>query len=225
MALCSRLVLNQSTYSAVASPTPARLRQGLRGFDELGLVEADRGFHQCVVAGVADGADGGADPGFDQVRGEREAGVLIRRRSGAPGPARWAARPGPIATAPSAGHSGQAWCACGCGGPAHDGPRINVHDESDVDNPAPGRRIGEAGHPAAVPCRGSESRLSRSPARCPSLPDTVVRIFRPRRAPCRAQLAHQPLGSCTGLRRRPADSAPARPCPRHRPRSSPFIPG
>lgn len=40
------------------------LGQGLPGplgFDQFGLVEADRGFHQGVVVGVADRADGGGD--------------------------------------------------------------------------------------------------------------------------------------------------------------------
>ena len=53
--------------------------QGLPGsflLDQLGPVQADRRFHQGVIQRVSDGADGGVDPGLDQVPGEHEAGVL-----------------------------------------------------------------------------------------------------------------------------------------------------
>src|SRR5258708_30221177 len=80
MEVCSRLVLYQFTYSAVASSTSARVLQAPPGsflLDQLGLVQADRGFHQRVVQRVPDGADRGVDAGLDQVGGEGEAGVHL----------------------------------------------------------------------------------------------------------------------------------------------------
>ncbi len=44
--------------------------------DDLGLEQPDRGFHQRVVQGVADGADRAGDPGLHQGLGERQRRVL-----------------------------------------------------------------------------------------------------------------------------------------------------
>jgi hypothetical protein len=44
----------------------------LAGLDQLRFVEADLGFHERVVQGVADGADRGVDAGVEEVRGEGE---------------------------------------------------------------------------------------------------------------------------------------------------------
>ncbi|MDF9868582.1 hypothetical protein OKW18_000720 [Streptomyces pratensis] len=40
---------------------------GLAGLDQLGFVEADLGLHECVVQGVADGADRGIDAGLEEM--------------------------------------------------------------------------------------------------------------------------------------------------------------
>ena len=62
MAPCSRRLLNQSVYSAVASATSARLFQGPLSLDQLGLEQADHGLCQGIVMGVPDGPDRAADP-------------------------------------------------------------------------------------------------------------------------------------------------------------------
>jgi hypothetical protein len=43
---------------------------GFAGLDRLRFVEADLGFHECVVQGVADGADGGVDAGVQEMSGD-----------------------------------------------------------------------------------------------------------------------------------------------------------
>jgi hypothetical protein len=75
MAVCSRLLLNQSTYCG----GQLDVSQGPPGFvllDQLGLVQADRGFRQGVVEGIPDDADRGVGPGLDQVGSEHESGAL-----------------------------------------------------------------------------------------------------------------------------------------------------
>jgi hypothetical protein len=47
-----------------------------RGADALGLVEADQGFHQRVVQGIADGPDRGRDALEREPLGEPQRGVL-----------------------------------------------------------------------------------------------------------------------------------------------------
>jgi hypothetical protein len=54
------------------------------GVDEFGLVQAHVGLGQGVVVGVADGSNRGVDALVDQGLGERDRGVLGRRRCGGP---------------------------------------------------------------------------------------------------------------------------------------------
>ena len=142
MAVCSRRVLNQSTYSAVAKLDVGEAAPWPAGLDELGLIETDGGFHQGIAVGVADGADRGADPGLDQVSGEREAGVL-RPGVGVVDQA----RPGrvPVATAPSAGRPARAWPVVRGSRPAGDGPGVQVHDERDGVGGCSGQTIASGG--------------------------------------------------------------------------------
>ena len=44
--------------------------------EQFGFEEADLGLGECVVVGVADGADGGVDAGRGEPVGERDRGVL-----------------------------------------------------------------------------------------------------------------------------------------------------
>lgn len=45
------------------------------------------------------------------------------------------------------------------GGPADDRPGADIDDERDVDHPAPGRHVGEVGHPGGVRPIGGEVAL------------------------------------------------------------------
>src|SRR5690349_12667908 len=63
IAVWSRLLLYQSTCSAVASSTSARLRRGPRGLISPVLHSPGRALCQRLVTGVAGRADGGADAG------------------------------------------------------------------------------------------------------------------------------------------------------------------
>jgi hypothetical protein len=49
---CTRVVLNQSTHSSVASSTSARVLQGAVAVDLLGLEEPERGLGQRVDAPI-----------------------------------------------------------------------------------------------------------------------------------------------------------------------------
>ena len=68
--------------------------------------------------------------------------------------------------------------------PADDGPRVHPR-RTRQDHGGPAGHVGKAGDPPAVGAGAVKSRLTRSPARFPSVPGTVVRTLRPRRTPCR----------------------------------------
>ena len=69
-------MLNQWTQAAVSLSTSAPAGPGPLAVDELGLVQPDGRFHQRVVQGVPDRADGPAIPASTNAVGERQRRVL-----------------------------------------------------------------------------------------------------------------------------------------------------
>lgn len=128
------------------------------GLDQLGLEEADRAFHEGVVVGVADAADGGCDAGRVQVFGEPETRVLrpgvrvIDQLS-------WLNRVLVAVALPDRHLQGvqhEDRLLHGGRGPADDPAGEGVHDERDVDDTGPGLHVGEVRDPAAVRGTGDE---------------------------------------------------------------------
>jgi hypothetical protein len=67
--------------------------------------------------------------------------------------------------------------------PADDALREAVDDERDVDKPGPGAAVGKSATQRMLGAGAVKSRSSRSPARLPSLDETIVRARLPRLIP------------------------------------------
>lgn len=175
---------------------------GPAGLDQLRFEQADLGLHECVVQGVADGANRGGDAGLEQVGGEREGRVLTVRVlvMNEPGTC-WNA-------SPVAAPQGHVECVedepgplAGRGRPADDRSGEHVHDEGDVDDAGPGGDVGEVGNDRSFGRDAVKSRLSRSQARSWPSSGMVVRIFFPRRAPSRprSRISRATVQRATGM--------------------------
>ena len=105
--------------------------------------------------------------------------------------------------------------------PTNDAASEHVDHEGDVDEPGPGRDIGEVGDPQLIRTAGLELPVDAVERPGCAVIAIVVRPFRPRTTPWRVQ-AHGSSGArpCSGPRPDLRGQAGARPCARHRRGSS-----
>src|SRR4051794_28514668 len=123
--------------------------------DQLGLVEADRRFHQSVVQRVADAADRSGDPGFGERLGERyrrvlRAGVGMMHQAGR-GECRIVPTSGGQRLFHGAGH--QRGLLAAHHPPPENATGVHIGDEGDVHEAGQRPDIGEIGHPPHVRLR------------------------------------------------------------------------
>ena len=113
--------------------------------DDLGLVETVDRFGQGVVVAVADAADRRLDPGLGQALGVFDRDVLaaaiavMDQAAAMDGP--------PVMEGLLQRIEHEAGVRRPAGPPADDPPSIGIDHEGDVDEPGPGRDIGEVRHP------------------------------------------------------------------------------
>ena len=87
---------------------------------------------------------------------------------------------------------------CPAGTPSDDSAGVGVDDEGDVDEPCPGRDIGEVRHPKPVRRWREELAVDViARARCRLVADGRTHRLAPDHA-CQAHLMHQPFDGATG---------------------------
>ena len=144
-------MLNQSTHSRVANSTASRLRQGPRRH-HLCLEQPDDGLGQRVVVGIADAADGWLDPRLDEALGVANAHVLRPLVA----MVNEALEGAPVVERLLEGVEHEARMSCPRHPPADDAAREGVDHEGGVDEPLPGRDVGEIRNPEDVRPRRPE---------------------------------------------------------------------
>ena len=181
--------LEQPPIVEPVDPFQRRVLHGIEGaprtarVDHLGLVEPDDRLGQRVVVGVPDAADRSLDAGLGQPLGVADRQVLARRgRCGGSAPRlAWRA-----CSACSSASSARSRAQRARHPPADDAAREDVDDERHVDEPRPGRHVGQVRHPQLVRPRRRELALHADrPAGRRGLAGIVVRQRRPRTTPAR----------------------------------------
>ena len=109
--------------------------------DDLSLVEAVDCLGQSVVIAVADPANRGLDPGLGEALGVLDGHILRPAVAMMDEPAPMG-RP-TIVKRLFQGIEDEAGMSCPAGPPTDDPPGIGIDDECDVDEPRPGRDVGE----------------------------------------------------------------------------------
>jgi len=114
---------------------------GSTAMDDLGLVEAVDRLGQSVVVAVADAANRGLDPGFGEALGVLY-GHVLRAPIAMMVEAAPMGRPA-IVKRLFQGIEDEAGMRSPAGPPTDDPPSIGIDDDCDVDEPRPGRDVGE----------------------------------------------------------------------------------